>query len=61
MLVTLAGMLMEVSEFAPLNASFPMLVTPSGMLIEDIEVPFKAVFPMLVTLAGMVIEVIGVP
>ena len=34
MLVTLAGMVIEVKLVAPWNALAPMLVTPSGMVIE---------------------------
>ena len=34
MLVTLAGMVIEVKLDAPWNASFPMLVTLAGMVIE---------------------------
>ena len=34
MLVTPAGMVIEVSEDAPENAPIPMLVTPAGMVME---------------------------
>ena len=34
MLVTLAGMVMEVRLLQPSNAQLPMLVTPSGMVME---------------------------
>ena len=34
MLVTLAGMVIEVKLDAPSNALFPMLVTLAGMVIE---------------------------
>jgi hypothetical protein len=47
----------EVSEIAPLNALYPMLVTPAGMVMEVSPLEEKAYAPMLVTPAGMVIEV----
>ena len=54
MLVTPAGIVMLVSEIAPLNAQVPMLVTVVGivMLVSEIA-PVKASFPMLVTPDGI--------
>jgi hypothetical protein len=44
----LAGIIIEVSAFAPANARSPRLVTLDGMVIEVSEVaPSKAKFPML--------------
>jgi hypothetical protein len=59
-LVTLAGMVMEVSELVAANESFSILVSwlPSAKVTEVSEVaPLNAELPMLVTLAGMVMEV----
>ena len=57
MLVTLAGIVMLVSDVAPWNAYSPMLVTLAGivMLVSDVA-PQNALSPMLVTLAGMTTE-----
>ena len=42
----------------PKNACLPILVTPSGIVIEvKLAQPEKALPPMLVTLSGIVIEV----
>jgi preprotein translocase subunit YajC len=38
MVVTPAGMVMEVSEVAKENAESPMVVTPAGMVMEVSEV-----------------------
>ena len=52
--MTLAATVMLVSAFAFRNALLPMLVTPSGMVIDVSEgSPWKAELPMLVTLAGI--------
>ena len=57
MLVTLFGMLMQVSPH-PRNTLSPMLVTPSGMLmlVRDSHQE-NAEFPMFVTLSGMLMLV----
>ena len=58
MLVTPAGMVMEVREVAPENAQSPMFVTLAGMVMEVREVAeANAAYPMLVTPSGIVIEV----
>ena len=50
MLVTLLGIVMEVSDEQPMNVSTPMLVTLSGIVIEvSASQPKKALSPMLVT------------
>jgi hypothetical protein len=50
MVVTLAGIVMEVSEVAPRNALYPMLVTLAGIVMEVREdAPRNALFPMLVS------------
>jgi hypothetical protein len=49
----------DVSEEHPLKAELPILVTASGILIEDIaEQPENVAFPILVTEFGMLIDVI---
>ena len=54
MLVTLSGMLMQVSDSHPSNAELPMLVTLSGMLMQVRDLHrLNAQSPMLVTLSGM--------
>ena len=60
MLVTLAGMLIEVKLVAPLNAFDPMLVKLelSANVIEvKLRAPENAYSPMLVTLVGISMEV----
>ena len=48
MLVTVAGIVMEVNFDASWNALVPMLVTPDGMVMEVNAVEENALFPMLV-------------
>ena len=60
MLVTLAGMVMEVKFGIYENAYAPMLLRDepaSNVTDVKLEQPENALFPMLVTFAGMVIEV----
>ena len=58
MLVTLSGMVIEVSPLQSEKALSPILVTLSGMVIEVSPLQSeKALSPILVTLSGMVIEV----
>ena len=58
MLVTESGMVIEVRDPHPSNASFPRLVTELGMVTE-VRDPhcWNAESPMLVTELGMVTEV----
>ena len=59
MLVTLAGMVMEVKA-DPRNALFPMLVrdeSASNVTVVKADADRNALSPMLSTLAGMVMEV----
>jgi hypothetical protein len=62
MLVTLAGMVIEVSDVAFANAPTPILVSwlSSAKVIEVSPVSANAYVPMLATLAGMVTEIISV-
>ena len=60
MLVTLAGMVIEVKLVALWNARWPMLVrdeSASNVTVVKADVLWNALPPMLVTLAGMVMEV----
>ena len=57
-MVTLPGILIEVSPLQPEKALSPILVTLFGMLIEASPLQrLKASFPILVTLFGILIEV----
>ena len=60
MLITLAGMVIEVKFEAPENALAPILVIlelASNVNEVKLDAPENALDPMLVTLAGMVMEV----
>ena len=60
MLVTLAGMIMEVKLVVPSNRPSPMLVrdeSVSNVTVVKLVAPENALSPMLSTLAGMVMEV----
>ena len=60
MLVTLAGMVMEVKAGADRNAPYPMLVRDEGasnVTVVKADAYRNAYSPMLVTLAGMIMEV----
>jgi hypothetical protein len=58
MLVTAAGIVIDVIPVIPWNAYDPMLLTDDGMVM-DVKpvIPWKAFAPMLVTDDGMVIDV----
>ena len=57
-LVTLAGMVIEVKCEHPLNAQLPILVTLSGIIIEAKPVQFSNVpSSIVVTLLGILIEI----
>ena len=47
-LVTLAGMEIEVSEVAPENAPFTMLVTPAGITIAPAQLPPDETTPSVI-------------
>ena len=60
MLVTLAGMIMEVKLNAEWNANSPILLrdeSVSNVIVVKAVAPWNALLPMLVTLDGMVMEV----
>ena len=57
MLVTLLGIVIEVSPLQPKNALSPILVTLLGIaMVDNEEQPQKAAVPIVVTLLGMIVD-----